>query len=61
MDEISFTKALVKQLQPSFQGYELETGISIFYSLYIDESGNIPINRNEKGEPIRGNGTLMSW
>jgi hypothetical protein len=57
MDEIGFTKALVEQLQPSFPDYELETRISIFYSLYIDEDGNIPINQNEKGEPIRGNGT----
>jgi hypothetical protein len=57
MDEISFTKALLEQLQPSFPGYELETGISIFYSLYIDEGGNIPTNQNENGEPIRGNGT----
>lgn len=57
MDEISFTKALVEQLQPSFPDYELKPGISIFYSLYIDEGGNIPINQNENGEPIRGNGT----
>jgi len=57
MDEISFTKELVEHLKPSFPGYELETGISIFYSLNIDEDGNIPINQNEKGEPIRGRGT----
>lgn len=57
MDEISFTKVLVEQLRPSFPGQEIETGISIFYSLFIDEDGNIPINQNEKGEPIRGGGT----
>lgn len=57
MDEKSYTKALVDELRPSFPGYELETGVSIFYSLYIDEAGNIPINQNENGEPIRGNGT----
>lgn len=57
MDEISFTKVLVEQLRPSFPGQEIETGISIFYSLFIDENGNIPINQNEKGEPIRGGGT----
>ncbi len=57
MDEASFTKALVEQLRSSFPGQEIETGISIFYSLYIDEDGNIPIKQNEKGEPIRGRGT----
>lgn len=57
MDEKSYTKNLADELQPSFPGYSLETGVSIFYSLYIDEDGNIPINQNEKGEPIRGRGT----
>lgn len=57
MDEKSYTKTLVAELQPSFSGYILETQVSIFYSLYIDEAGNIPINQNENGEPIRGNGT----
>lgn len=57
MDEASFTEALVEQLRPSFPGLEIEAGKSIFYSLSIDEKGNIPINQNEKGEPIRGGGT----
>lgn len=57
MDEIIFTRALVAQLRPIFPGLEVETGISIFYSLYFNEDGNIPINQNEKGEPIRGGGT----
>lgn len=57
MDEISFTKALIEQLRPSFPGWEIEAGKSIFYSLYVDEKGNIPINQNEKGEPARGGGT----
>lgn len=57
MTEIEFTKLLVEQFRSAFQDYELETGISIFYSLYFDESGNIPLNQNDNGEPIRGNGT----
>lgn len=56
MDEASFTKALVQLLRPYFPGLEVEAGKSIFYSLYINEYGNIPINQNEKGEPIRGGG-----
>lgn len=57
MDELSFTKALVEELRSSFPGWEMGTGISILYSLFIDEKGNISINQNEKGEPIRGMGT----
>lgn len=57
LDEKSYTINLVDKLRPLFSGYELETGISIFYSLYIDEAGNIPINQNENGEPTRGKGT----
>jgi len=57
MDEINFTKALVENIQPSFPNHVIETGTSIFYSLYIDENGNIPFNQNDKGEPIRGGGT----
>ena len=56
MDEAGFTKALIEQLRPSFPGREIEAGKSIFYSLFIDENGNIPINQNEKGEPVRGGG-----
>jgi hypothetical protein len=56
MDEVSFAKLIAEQLGPSFPTLEIETGKSIFYSLYIDENGNIPINKNAKGEPIRGAG-----
>ncbi len=31
--------------------------LSSLNSSYIDENGNIPLNLNEKGEPIRGGGT----
>ncbi len=57
MDEASFTNVLIERLRPAFPGLEIDAGKSIFYSLYIDEYGNIPINQNEKGEPIRGGGT----
>lgn len=57
MDEIGFTEELVEQFRPSFPNQEIKTGKSIFYSLSIDENGNIPIFQNEKGEPIRGRGT----
>ena len=59
MDEISYTKALVEQLKPSFPNYEVEPGISIFYSLIVDEDGNIPMNQNQRSEPKRGGGTAF--
>jgi hypothetical protein len=57
MNESEFTDELVNQLQAELPHLEVEARKSIFYSLYIDEQGNIPLNLNKQGEPIRGGGT----
>src|SRR3990172_4950683 len=59
MNEAEFTKILIEKLQAAFPNLQVEAGKSLFYSLYIDESGNIPLNLNEKGEPVRGAGTAF--
>jgi hypothetical protein len=57
MNEKEFTRALVERLRASIKDLEVETGKSIFYSVYIDETGNIPLHLNPQGEPMRGEGT----
>ena len=57
MNDAEFTQALVEQLRASLTNLEVEAWKSLFYSLHIDESGNIPLNVDGKGEPIRGGGT----
>jgi hypothetical protein len=57
MNESEFTDELVKQLQAELPHLEVEARKSIFYALYIDEDGNIPLNLNKQKEPIRGGGT----
>lgn len=57
MDEAGFTKTLVEQLRASLTNLEVEAGKSLFYALYIEESGNVALNINDKREPIRGGGT----
>jgi hypothetical protein len=53
MNEREFTHLLVGLLRASIIYLEIETGKSIFYSVYIDESGNIPLHLNKQGEPMR--------
>jgi hypothetical protein len=57
MNEAEFTQDLVAQLRASLSNIEIEAGKSLFYSLLIDENGNIPLNLNERREPTRGGGT----
>jgi hypothetical protein len=57
MNEAEFTDELVKLLKAELTDQQVEARKSIFYSLYIDEQGNIPLNLNKQGEPIRGGGT----
>jgi hypothetical protein len=57
MDETEFTRMLVEYLQKFLPNLGIEAKKTIFYSLYIDELGNIPLNIDNKAEPIRGGGT----
>jgi hypothetical protein len=57
MNEKEFTHALVDRLRAFIKDLEVETGRSIFYSVYIDETGNIPLHLNPQREPMRGEGT----
>jgi hypothetical protein len=52
MNEAEFTNELVKLLKAELTDLQVEARKSIFYSLYIDEQGNIPLNLNKQGEPI---------
>jgi hypothetical protein len=57
MDEAEFTRKLVEYLRKFLKDVEIETEKTLFYSLYVDESGNIPLHINNQGEPVRGGGT----
>ena len=57
MNEKEFTSELVDRLRPQIEGYVVETGKSLFYSLSIDEQGNVPLSLNKEDQPTRGGGT----
>lgn len=59
MNEFEFTKKLVERLQATLTNLQVETGKSLFYTLNIDELGNIPLKLNQKGEPLRGRGVAF--
>ena len=57
MNEKEFTHALVERLRIILTDLEIEIGKSLFYSLFINEIGDIPLHLNPQGEPMRGGGT----
>jgi hypothetical protein len=57
MNEKEFTHALVERLRIILTGLEIDIGKSLFYLLFIDENGDIPLHLNPQGEPMRGKGT----
>jgi hypothetical protein len=54
MNEREFTHTLVDRLQSKLTNLEVKAGKSLIYSLSINQEGDIPLQLNQQGEPMRG-------
>ena len=58
MSEAEFAQKFADRISPHLpEGMEIETKISLLYSVCFDDSGALQLGLNNAGEPIRGGGT----
>jgi hypothetical protein len=58
MSEAEFTRIVLSKIRPLLSDpWRIESRMSILYAISINEGGDVQLNVNDKGRPIRGRGT----